>query len=78
MEKFQEGQFVSKIDLADAYLQVELDDNAKLCIIYGSINYTKCVFRKLPATSQQLMETLNSDLPGGACYLDDLIVNNTT
>ena len=35
LEKLQGGQFYSKIDLADAYLQLELDDDAKkLCVIW--------------------------------------------
>ena len=34
LEKLQGGQFYSKIDLADAYLQLELDEDAKkLCVI---------------------------------------------
>ena len=34
LEKLQGGKFSSKIDLADAYLQIELDDESKkLCVI---------------------------------------------
>ena len=34
MERLQGGQYFSKIDLADAYLQLELeDDTKKLCVI---------------------------------------------
>ena len=46
LEKLQGEKFYSKIDLADAYLQIDLDDESKkLCVIntpFGLYQY-KCM-----------------------------------
>ena len=48
MQSLQGGQQYSKIDLADAYLQLELDDNSKkLCVIntpFGLYRYNRMCF----------------------------------
>ena len=63
-EKLQGGQFYSKIDLADAYLQLELDEDAKkLCVI--STPFELCQYHRMcfgvassPAQFQKLMDTM--------------------
>ena len=84
MEKLQGGQHFTKIDLADAYLQIELDEQAKkLCVIntpLGLFRYSRMCFgvASSPAQFQRCMDTMTSDLPGVAAYLDDLIVTGKT
>ena len=84
LEKLQGGQFYSKIDLADAYLQLELDEDAKkLCVIntpFGLYQYHRMCFgvASSPAQFQRLMDTMISGLPGVAAYLDDLIITGST
>ena len=84
MEKLRGGVFFSKLDLADAYLQLELDDDAKkLCVIntpFGLYRYKKMCFgvASSPAQFQRCMDSLISELPGVAAYLDDLIITGKT
>ena len=84
MRKLRGGTFFSKLDLADAYLQLELDDNAKqVCVIntpFGLYRYNRMCFgvASSPAQFQRCMDSLVGDLPGVAAYLDDLIVTGRT
>lgn len=84
MDKLQGGKFYSKIDLADAYLQIEFDEEAKkLCVIntpFGLFQYNRLCFglASSPAQFQRLMDTLIAGLPGVAAYLDDLIITGAT
>ena len=83
LEKLQGGQFYSKIDHADVYLQLELDEEAKkLCVIntpFGLYQYHRMSFgvASSPAQFQRLMDTMISGLPGVAAYLDDLIITGS-
>ena len=83
-EKLRGGRYFSKLDLADAYLQLELDDNAKkLCVIntpFGLYKYNRMCFgvASSPAQFQRCMDSLTANLPGVAAYLDDLIVSGAT
>lgn len=80
MEKLRGGVYFSKLDLADAYLQLQLDDDArKLCVIntpFGLYRYKRMCFgvASSPAQFQRCMDSLTSELPGVAAYLDDLII----
>ena len=84
MEKLRGGQFFTKLDLADAYLQLELDDEAKqLCVVntpFGLYRYNRMCFgiASGPAQFQRCMDSLTQDLPGVAAYLDDLIITGRT
>ena len=84
MEKLQGGQYFSKVDLADAYLQLELDAEAKkLCVIntpFGLFSYNRMCFglASSPAQFQRCMDTMTADLPGVAAYLDNLIITGKT
>lgn len=70
----------SKLDLAEAYLQIPLDDkSAELTVINTHQGLYK--FKRLPfglscapAVFQKLIEQLVGDIPGVACYLDDIVV----
>ena len=81
--KLAGGTVFSKIDLASAYLQIELDDDSKK---YTTINTPKGLFQynrlpfgilAAPAIFQQLIENLFSDLPYVSVYLDDILVSGT-
>jgi len=83
MNKLRGGVHFSKIDLADAYLQLELDDEAKrLCVIntpFGLYQYQRMCFgvASSPAQFQRFIDSIVSDLPGVAAYLDDIIITGT-
>ncbi|UYV77366.1 K02A2.6-like [Cordylochernes scorpioides] len=71
----------STLDLSMAYLQVELTDEAKRVV---NINTTKGLFayRRLPYgvavapnKFQRLMDNVFADIPGVACYIDDILVS---
>ena len=84
MEKLRGGVYFSKLDLADAYLQLELDDASKnLCVIntpFGLYRYETMCFgvASSPAQFQRCMDALTQELPGVAAYLDDLIIAGST
>jgi transposase InsO family protein len=84
LDKLRGGVVYSKVDLADAYLQLELQDDAKkLCVIntpFGLYRYNRMCFgvASSPAQFQRCMDTMIADLPGVAAYLDDLIVTGST
>ncbi|XP_067947253.1 uncharacterized protein [Watersipora subatra] len=84
LEKLRGGVHFSKIDLADAYLQLELDDNAKkLCVINtqcGLFCYNRMCFGLASSQAQflQCMDSMIAHLPGVAAYLDDLIVTDSS
>ncbi len=74
------GQKFTKIDLSDAYLQIELDDQAKELL---TINTHKGLFRynrlpfgvaSAPAVFQRAMDQVTAGLEGIGVYLDDIIV----
>ncbi|UYV65290.1 K02A2.6-like [Cordylochernes scorpioides] len=71
---------LSTLDLSQAYLQVMLAEEAKAVV---DINTTKRLFsyKRLPYDVavapnkfQRIMEGLFYDLPGVACYIDDILV----
>ena len=81
--KLAGGTVFSKIDLASAYLQIELNDDSKK---YTTINTPKGLFQynrlpfgisAAPAIFQRLIENLFSDLPYVSVYLDDILVSGT-
>ena len=74
------GIIFSKIDLTNAYLQVELDENSKK---YTTINTHKglYVYNRLPFgicsspyIFQRCMDNILKGLAGTCCYFDDILV----
>ena len=82
--KLNGGVHFSKLDLADAYLQIELDNASKQLVVInthqGLYRYKRMPFGLscAPAIFQKVMEQTLSGIPGVACYLDDLIVTGNT
>ncbi|XP_064488330.1 uncharacterized protein K02A2.6-like [Ornithodoros turicata] len=74
------GEKFTKLDLSEAYLQMELDEEAKKMLVInthkGLFQFNRMPFgiASAPAVFQRTMEQVISGLPSVACYLDDIIV----
>ncbi|BHF76507.1 hypothetical protein SprV_0501960500 [Sparganum proliferum] len=74
------GTCFAKLDLADAYLQIEVAPESRelltINIHRGLLKYTRLPFgvKTAPALVQQTMNTIFSGIPGTAGYLDDIII----
>lgn len=81
--RLQGGKQFSKIDLSDAYLQLELDDESKQLMVittpFGLFQYQRLPFgvASAPAIFQKFIEQLTCDLPHVSSYLDDILVTGT-
>ena len=78
------GKLFSKIDLDDAYLQVELDDESRKYVVFTT---QKCIFRvnrlafvlaAVPAIFQSIIEQILRPVPRTQPYLDDVLVTGDT
>ena len=82
--KLNGGKVFSKIDLSDAYLQIEVDEeSSKLFCINthrGLYKYTRLAFgvKVAPAIFQQVMNIMLGDLDYATAYLDDILVTSKT
>ena len=78
------GNKFSKIDLASAYLQMELDDNSKkyttITTSQGLFQYNRLPFgvKTAPALWQRAIEQVLAGLVGVQVYLDDILVTGRT
>jgi hypothetical protein len=83
LSKLKGGKRFSKVDLSDAYLQLELDEEAKkLAVIntpFGLFQYQRLPFgvSSAPAIFQSFLEQTISGIPGCVNYLDDIIVTGS-
>ncbi len=76
------GQLFSKIDLAEAYLQMEMEEDSKVFLTINTHNglyrYNRLVFgvASAPALWQRAMDQVLQGFPGtqSSTYLDDIIV----
>ncbi|XP_053400415.1 uncharacterized protein K02A2.6-like [Mercenaria mercenaria] len=74
------GKSFSKIDLKNAYLQVEVDEDSKQYLTIsthkGLFRYNRLVFgiASAPAIFQRLIEQVVGDIPNVEVILDDMIV----
>ncbi|BHF67895.1 hypothetical protein SprV_0301092400 [Sparganum proliferum] len=74
------GTCFAKLDLADAYLQIEVAPESRELLITnthrGLFQYTRLPFgvKTAPALFQQTMNAILSGLPGTAVYLNDIII----
>ena len=82
--KLNGGTKFTKLDLADAYLQIKLDESSKQLVVLnthqGLYRYKRMPFGLscAPAIFQRIIEQTVGDIPGVACYLDDIIVTGKT
>uniref|UniRef100_A0A7I5EEE1 Reverse transcriptase domain-containing protein n=1 Tax=Haemonchus contortus TaxID=6289 RepID=A0A7I5EEE1_HAECO len=78
------GQYFSHIDFADAYLQIEMNQQSKQLLTInthrGLYQYNRLPFgvKSAPAIFRQIMDTILAGLPGVVAYLDDVIVVGRT
>ncbi|KAI2644841.1 Retrovirus-related Pol polyprotein [Labeo rohita] len=74
------GRHFSKINLAEAYLQMEMEEDSKVLLTInthkGLHRYNRLVFgiSSAPALWQKAMDQVLQGCPGTQCYLDDIIV----
>ena len=79
-----QGQMFSKIDLKDAYLQMEVEDSTKELLTInthrGLFRYTRLAYGTAPAPAifQRTIEQVMSGVPGTQVILDDMIVTGKT
>lgn len=80
----QGGERFSKIDLADAYLQVEVEESARDYLVItthrGLFRYKRLPFGLSSAVGifQCAIESVIKNLPRTCAYLDDIIVTGTS
>ena len=78
------GVQFSKLDMRDAYLQIELDDETKQLLVInthkGLYRYNRLCFGPSPAPAifQKLVDNLVAGIQGVTAYLDDIIVTGQT
>ena len=78
------GQKFTKLDLAQAYQQLPLDQKSQeYCIInthQGLYRFTRLPFgvASAPAVFQRVIDTILQGIPHVLCYLDDLLITGTT
>ena len=74
------GKFFAKLDLSDAYLQVEVEPESREFLTInthrGLYQFTRLPFgvKTAPAIFQSIMDNLISGLEGTVAYLDDILV----
>lgn len=72
----------SRIDLSDAYLQVEVDDESKRLMTInthkGLFNFNRLApgIKSAPGSFQQIIDTVLSGLDGVLAYFDDILVHS--
>ena len=82
--KVSGGTLFTKLDLSNAYQQLELDDqSSELCTINthkGLYRYTRLPYgiSTAPSLFQRVMDSLLADIPHACCFLDDVLVTGTT
>lgn len=77
------GESFSKIDLAQAYAQFELDETKKVTVINthkGLFMYNRLIYglASSPGIFQKRLEQLFADLPHVGVFLDDIIITGST
>ncbi|KFD60572.1 hypothetical protein M514_27238, partial [Trichuris suis] len=78
------GMKYSKLDLSDAYLQLELDEESKKILVInthkGLFRYNRLPFgvSAAPSIFQRTMDRMLEGLPHVAAYLDDIIITGRT
>ena len=79
-----QGQMFSKIDLKDAYLQMEVENSTKELLTINThrrlFHYTRLAYgtASAPAIFQRTIEQVMSGVPGTKVILDNMIVTGKT
>ena len=78
------GQHFTKLDLADAYLQLELDDESRRYVVFtthkGLFRVNRLAFGLAcaPAIFQAVIEQVLAGVPQTQPYLDDIVITGAT
>ena len=78
------GKWFSKLDLAHAYTQMEMDEESRQYVAinthHGLCQYLRLPFgiASAPAIFQQTMDTILQGIPGVLCYVDDILIVGKT
>ena len=82
--KLSGGKYFSKLDMSQAYLQLQLDDDSKKLVTVnthrGLFQYNRLPFgvSAAPAVFQRTMENLLRGCQGVCIYLDDILIAGST
>jgi transposase InsO family protein len=82
--RLNNGIKFSKLDLSDAYLQIELDDNSKKLVVVntplGLFRYNRLPFgiASAPAIFQRVIDQVIAGIPNTVAYLDDILITGKT
>ena len=78
------GKFFTKLDMAAAYNQLELDEESKdittINTPKGLFHFNRLCFgiSSAPGIFQRAMDTLLKNVPGVLCFLDDILISGET
>jgi len=84
MRKLGGGHRFTKIDLADAYNQIKLHPESRKRLALSTHrgvllqNVLPFGISSAPGYFESIMDSLTSDLPGVAVYLDDILVSGAS
>uniref|UniRef100_W6NPV0 RNA-directed DNA polymerase (Reverse transcriptase) domain containing protein n=1 Tax=Haemonchus contortus TaxID=6289 RepID=W6NPV0_HAECO len=82
--KFNGGRYFSQLNLAEAYLQLEVDDDSKQLLTinthrgFSRFNCPPFGVKPAPGILQQCIDALIAGLDGTAASLDDILVTGRT
>lgn len=84
LSKFSQKKYFSKLDMSNAYLQIELEEDSRSFVTVntslGLFRYKRLPFgtSSSPAIFQRIIDSVLKGLPGVQTYLDDIIVASKT
>ena len=84
LTRLNNGQQFTKLDLSDAYLQIELDECSKQLMVIntplGLFKYNRMPFgiSNAPAIFQRIIDQVIAGIPHCAAYLDDILITGRT
>ncbi|CAF1510509.1 unnamed protein product [Adineta ricciae] len=82
--RLNNGIKFSKLDLSDAYLQIELDEPSKQLLVIntplGLFRYNRLPFgiASAPAIFQRVIDQVIAGIPNTVAYLDDILITGRT
>ncbi|CAF1515164.1 unnamed protein product [Adineta ricciae] len=80
LARLDNGVKFTKLDLSDAYLQIELDEDSKKLVVIntpiGLFRYNRMPFgiANAPAIFQKLIDQIITGIPNTVAYLDDILI----
>ena len=82
--KLRGGKSFTKLDMSQAYLQLQLDDESKKYVVVnthkGLFQYNRLPFgvSSAPGIFQRTMESLLQDIPAVVVYIDDILITGAS